>query len=328
MLVHSRKIVGAVIALCLGPVIVACGSSPAYSGSTLRQLTTVSAVPPTSGSAVPSSSDAGSESPLVVAADAAHVPWASSQLASLGPGVQAYIGDSQCTTNFVFVDDAARVYLGQAAHCSARSEKNADGCSAEVLPLQTPVSFRQGGGPHRRGAVIATGQLAYSSWNTMQQVGEKDQSTCTGNDFALVQIAGADAGKINPSVPAWGGPTGLNTHGATAGQRVLGYGNSSLRLGLSPLSPQLGTVEQAAPDDGPWVHRYVAPRPGIPGDSGSAILDDQGEALGTVSTLAFSIPLVNTCGDLNNELHYAREHSGISGLRLVLGDVPFSGPAS
>jgi len=176
--------------------------------------------------------------------------------------------------------------------------------------------------------VIATGQLAYSSWNAMQRLGERDQATCAGNDFALIQIPAADAAKTNPSVPAWGGPTGLNTHGTAPGQRVLGYGNSSLRLGLSPLSPQDGTVEPSAPDDGGWVHRYSSMRPGIPGDSGSAILDDHGEALGTVSTLAFSIPLVNTCGDLNRELRYASEHSGIPGLRLVLGDAPFSGPTS
>ena len=65
--------------------------------------------------------------------------------------------------------------------------------------------------------------------------------------------------------------------------------------------------------------------PGVPGDSGSAFLDAEGNALGTLSTLAIA-PLAgsNGVGDLDHELAYAQPNSGISGLQLVPGTEPFS----
>ena len=64
---------------------------------------------------------------------------------------------------------------------------------------------------------------------------------------------------------------------------------------------------------------------GAPGDSGSGFLDGDGRAFGTLSTVAVA-PLAgsNGLGDLKRELRYAREHSGIAGLRLVRGTEPFS----
>lgn len=76
----------------------------------------------------------------------------------------------------------------------------------------------------------------------MRQIGEKAQNACAYNDFALVK----DYGKVNPSLPYWGGPAGINTAGAQPGDRVYSYGNSSLRRGISELSPQTGHVTQAA----------------------------------------------------------------------------------
>ena len=65
--------------------------------------------------------------------------------------------------------------------------------------------------------------------------------------------------------------------------------------------------------------------PGVPGDSGSAFLDAEGNALGVLSTLAIA-PLAgsNGVGDLNSELNYAKANSGIGGLALVPGTEPFS----
>ena len=48
----------------------------------------------------------------------------------------------------------------------------------------------------------------------------------------------ADADGGNPSVPHWGGPTALNTTGTNLFQHIYSYGNSSLRLGLTELSPK------------------------------------------------------------------------------------------
>ncbi|WP_280259752.1 hypothetical protein [Nocardia abscessus] len=149
-------------------------------------------------------------------------------------------------------------------------------------------------------------------------------STDDGDEqVTLVKIAAADLGKVNPSLPHWGGPTGINTTGAAEGGRVYSYGNSSLRGGISGLSPQVGESENDDPAVGGWTHTLTAPTPGIPGDSGSAFLDRDGRALGTLSTLGIALPIVNHVGDIHQELDYARTHSGISGLRLVLGTEPF-----
>ncbi|HET9421338.1 MAG TPA: hypothetical protein VFO49_09385, partial [Nocardioides sp.] len=74
-----------------------------------------------------------------------------------------------------------------------------------------------------------------------------------------------------------------------------------------------------------WTHPVYTVSPGVPGDSGSAFLDAEGNALGTLSTLAVA-PLAgsNGVGDLAHELAYAQQHGGISGLELVPGTEPFT----
>jgi hypothetical protein len=63
----------------------------------------------------------------------------------------------------------------------------------------------------------------------------------------------------------------------------------------------------------------------VPGDSGSGFLSADGEAVGTLSTLAIApLPASNGVGDLSHELAFAQQHSGLSGLRLVPGTEPFS----
>jgi len=139
----------------------------------------------------------------------------------------------------------------------------------------------------------------------------------------LVKVAPEDVGKVNPSVPYWGGPIDINTTGTDIGDRVYGYGNSGLRLGIAELSPRTGQSKADGRATAGWTHALTAPMPGIPGDSGSAFLDRNGYALGTLSTLSVGLPIVNNIGDMSHELAYARAHSGISGLSLVLGTEPF-----
>ena len=55
------------------------------------------------------------------------------------------------------------------------------------------------------------------------------------------RIDPADVGKVNPSVPGFGGPTGVGGPSAT-GADVYSYGNSSLRFGITQLSPKQGIV--------------------------------------------------------------------------------------
>jgi hypothetical protein len=249
--------------------------------------------------------------------------WAPADTAAIHPGVQMYTDGAQCTANFVYTDGAGNVYVGYAAHCAGTGgATDTNGCDAGSLPLGTKVEFAEGGSLIGH-TTVGTGTLAYSSWLTMQRTGETDENACAYNDLALVKVDPGSVADVNPSVPFWGGPVGINTAGTAAGDTVYSYGNSSLRGGVEALSPKQGTSLGTAGDG--WTHPVYTASPGVPGDSGSAFLDAEGNALGTLSTLAIA-PLAgsNGVGDLNHELTYAQQHGGLNGLTLVPGTEPFA----
>jgi hypothetical protein len=232
--------------------------------------------------------------------------------AAVAPGSQTYTEGAQCTANFIF-RDASATYVGQAAHCSSTgSNTETDGCRAESLPLGTPVEIEGATKP---------GTLAYNSWITMQRVGEQDPNTCLGNDFALVKLDPADAAAAQPTVPFFGGPTGLRTTGTAVGDSVFSYQNSSLRFGVTALKPKRGT--STGMSLGGWRHNVYTVTPGVPGDSGSGFLDAQGRAFGVLSVLeALPRPASNGVSDLAKALEYARAKEGVTAT-LVTGG-PFS----
>jgi hypothetical protein len=237
--------------------------------------------------------------------------WAPAGSATVHPGVQTYTAGGQCTSNFVF-QEGSTVFLGQAAHCSGTGgQTETDGCSSGSLPLGTAVEVKGAG---------RAGTIAYNSWLAMQASGEGNPDACAYNDFALVRLDPADAGRVNPSVPGFGGPTGVGGVGGL-GSTVYSYGNSSLRAGITKLSPKQGIVAQN--EGGGWSHSVVTLTPGVPGDSGSGFLNGSGQAFGTLSTLQLA-PRAgsNGVGDLQRELAYARSH-GFPGLQLVPGTEPF-----
>ncbi|MGQ0846234.1 MAG: serine protease [Sporichthyaceae bacterium] len=241
--------------------------------------------------------------------------WAMAALAPVRPGVQTQTrGSGQCTANFVYTTPG-KVYLGQAAHCSGKGEATeTNGCTAESLPLGTKVDIPAAG---------VTGTMVYNSWLTMQQRGEKNENACNYNDLALIEIPASALDRVNPSVPVFGGPTGVNTGGTEPGERVVSYGNSGLRGGLALLSPKTGTSIGTIGEG--WSHSVYTLTPGIPGDSGSAFLDSQGRALGDLSTLSLApTPLSNQVSDLAHALAYAREHAPtFASLRVAKGTEPF-----
>ena len=258
-------------------------------------------------------------------ADAAPT-YAPASTALIHPGTMMYTDGAQCTANFVYTDSAGNTYVGYAAHCAGKgSSTDTNGCSTDSVPLGTKVTFTNDGNLASEGTTVGTGTLAYSSWITEHQLGTTDANTCAYNDLALVKVNAADVGKVNPSVPFWGGPTGIDTDGTKAGDRVYTYGNSSLRAGLSPLSPHTGISLGDAAADGGWSHPLYTVSPGIPGDSGSGFMSADGKAIGVLSTLGLApLPASNNIGDLAKELAFAQAHSGISGLTLVKGTEAFS----
>jgi hypothetical protein len=240
--------------------------------------------------------------------------WAPAESAAIRPGVQTNTEAGQCTANFVFTD-GTDVLLGQAAHCSGQGAATAtNGCDQDSAPLPIGSRVEITGFDGK----TYVGSLVYSSWNTMLANGEQNDDTCENNDFALVKLSTADAAKVNPSVPFWGGPAATNTAGTEVGDDVFTYGNSSLRLGFAALSPKSGV--SLGTSAGGWTHTIYTATQGIPGDSGSAVLDSAGKALGVLVTVAAApIPLSNGVSDLNHLVTYAKTHSGLTGLTLANG---------
>lgn len=238
--------------------------------------------------------------------------WAPASTATIHPGVQLVTDGMQCTSNFVFVR-GYDVLLGMAAHCAGTGgPTDTNGCTTKSLPLGTRVTIE---GATRRGVLV------YSSWITMQRARERNASVCASNDFALVRIDPVDIRRVNPSVPHWGGPRGLNMTGLPSGTDVYTYGDSSLRLGISALSPKWG--QSLGSDRGGWSHQVYTASPGVPGDSGSALLDSQGRAAGVLSTVAVTpLPASNRFSDLARAIYYAAVKG--FGVKLVNGTVGFN----
>src|SRR4051812_30610204 len=234
---------------------------------------------------------------LAAAGTASAAPaWAPAATAPVHPGVQTLTDGAQCTSNFVFYDASNNVYIGQAAHCSGTcGSTETNGWDSGSLPNGTAVDVDGASKP---------GTMVYNSWLAMQAKGETNADACAGNDFALVKLDPADASKVNPSIPFWGGPTGI-TDTTTTGETVLSYGNSSLRLGITALSPKQGKSLGNAGENGGWTHPVYTVSPGIPGDSGSAFMNNGGKAFGVLSVLeVLPRPASNGVADLSRALNY------------------------
>ena len=255
--------------------------------------------------------------PLVAAQapPAAAAPtWAPAATAPIHPGVQTVTAGGQCTANFVFFDASNTVYIGQAAHCSGTGgATETNGCDSGSLPLGTPVQV---------GGASQPGTMVYNSWLAMQAAGETNPDVCAFNDLALVRLNPADFGKVNPSIPFWGGPNGIDTNGTVQGENVYSYGNSSLRGGVTQLSPKQGVSLGDAGNS--WSHNVYTASPGIPGDSGSAFLNSAGAALGVLSTVQIApVAGSNGVGDVSREINYMSSHSSL-GAQLANGTQPFN----
>lgn len=239
--------------------------------------------------------------------------WATAARATIHPGVQTRTDVGQCTSNFVFYD-RSNVYIGQAAHCSSTGPPtDVNGCEAGVLPLGSRVRISGASYP---------GVIVYNSWITMQKVKEKRERMCLGNDFALVRIDPRDRARVNPSIPFWGGPKGIDSS-TGPGELVYTYGNSSLRQGIEELSPHFGF--STGDEYRGWSHGMYTVTPGVPGDSGSAVLGPDGGALGILSTLSAFPPAQNNASSLAKAAWYMKRYTAFDGVKLANGTLPFSG---
>ncbi len=209
-----------------------------------------------------------------------HPPWPSPEDASIRPGVQISSQGGSCTSNFLYrTHDNASLMLGTAAHCFADAEDTStNGCDENVDPLEPGAEVNIQGASE-------PGVLVYSSWHEMQQSEETNEDACRFNDFALVLIPDAERENVSPAVLGFGGPTGLAGPGdAGVGDKVLWYGSSSLRPGVEEVQANEGYLVSS----GSWSAVMYGAPPGLPGDSGSGVLLNSGEALGVLNTVRFA----------------------------------------
>jgi hypothetical protein len=221
----------------------------------------------------------------------------------------------QCTGNFIYTTGDS-VLIGYAAHCpGGGGASDINGCTTPPGELGVPVAITGTDG------AVSVGTLVYSSWIAMQANGETDVDLCELNDFALVEIDPADVAKVNPTVPLFGGPEGLDTDGTETGERVFSYQPNILTSTPAKQGVSQGDMR------GGLTHIVMTMPPGVMGDSGSGYLDAEGDAFGSLSTLlleADGTPVANGVTDLAMALDYANEFGGIGEISLVTGTEPFS----
>jgi hypothetical protein len=242
--------------------------------------------------------------------------WPDLAAATIRPGVavqdQASFSASaplgtHCTSNFVFVDQLGRLYLGTAAHCFDEGETVGSGgrCAARPMPIGTEVEIDGATSP---------GRLAYISTEAMARLGTKGEDACEANDFALIEIDAADTGLVHPAVLDLGGPKAIAA-AVDDGLAVRTVGATPFRPGPARLDRAEGAVQQTRA--GGWMHMVAFTPQRIVGDSGSPVIAADGSAVGIVGTLALSGN--NGVVNLHLALDFARQATGLD-LRLVTWD--------
>jgi hypothetical protein len=220
---------------------------------------------------------------------------------------------SVCTAAFVF-RNARATFLSYAAHCAIPAQdKHRSGCDYETLPLGTRVEIRGEDGAR------AYGTLAYSSWRTMQEIGETDDDRCRFNDLALVRIDAEDVASVDPTVPVVGGPTRLDRTPPDRFERVVSYQPYASR-------PALKAGVSLGARAGGWTHRIDVSPPANLGDSGSGVLDSDGEAFGILATRYLDRLATSGVTDLRLALAYAERYGDVGRVDLVPGRAPFRAP--
>lgn len=234
-------------------------------------------------------------------------PTSAPTASQIRPGVEITANGSSCTANFIYSLNSSTVYIGVAAHCFSDDADGENACtSSNPEYSDVVVNIENASKP---------GELVYSSWRAMQEVGEDlGSSTCEFNDFALVKIHPDDLANVHSAVLKFGGPTALFASIADVGEAVYAYGAS---FGAETKSGQVTAIE-----GGGWAYRLqMGFTPGVPGDSGGPVLASGGQALAVTTLLNVSVglgaPVSNSAVNLQQALSYAKNNGFINqGVRL------------
>jgi hypothetical protein len=166
------------------------------------------------------------------------------------------VSPNGCTMNFIFTDGTSK-YIGTAGHCVAGGRTVIAQIATRVDPTNTVVTL------------AAIGSVT-KSWNAG-----------IGRDFALVKIN--PGFKVVSGMAGALGPTGVFC-GDPVGQPVMHYGHGYIFF-VEQGHPKFGEVipdatilfKFASPNGFNWVGY------GLPGDSGSGVMNDAGLAVGDLT---------------------------------------------
>lgn len=214
---------------------------------------------------------------------AVNAPVTTSKCTGVRPGQQVASSQGRCTMNFLFAGSDGNRYMGVAGHC--------------VPGADLDTTWAYGSGP------VAT--------VNGQRIGEWVYAVNSGvRDFSLVRL---DTGvAASGELMHFGGPTALYTDHAPTPALLHHYGQISMTGSLVPgrsmIAPNtLHTAQVAALGAGVW------------GDSGSAVIDSSGRAVGVLVTLgAINSRSAGTNGitRLDHQLPFAERSLGVQ-LALV-----------
>jgi hypothetical protein len=178
------------------------------------------------------------------------------------------VSPSGCTMNFVFTDGSSK-YIGTAGHCAGNGQTVIAQVGVRVDPADSVVV-----------TLAAIGSVV-GSWNNG-----------IGKDFALVRIN--PAFKVMPGVAGALGPTGVFC-GDPVAQPVMHYGHGYaffVEQGYAKFGEVVPDLTLLVPFTTANGFNWVGY--GLPGDSGSEVMNDAGLAVGDlthgISTAGLPVP--------------------------------------
>lgn len=166
------------------------------------------------------------------------------------PGARISTPIGGCTTNFVYTDDAANLYIGTAGHCGSVGMRvnSADGNSF--------------------------GEIIFS------------ENAYPVSDFALILIDPEDVASVSPAMRYWGGPTGMTiAEDVEQGDLILSYGYGVGFGSTEQTRRRAGLLTLYRVTD---YSGLIAGTPGDSG--GPIVHAETGKALGIINVLKLGAP--------------------------------------
>lgn len=168
---------------------------------------------------------------------------------SVRPGTAFTANGARCTFAFLIQGSDHRLYAATAGHC---------------LPVAAMTTWAPDRGPQILSSDAVVGHARYSVFSSLER------------DFALVQLNKRQ--RHDPSVCHWGGPSTVQTQPSSTPVAARYYGQGELPRLVAPA--RVGAF-LALPDQ-----RYVRLTGVVDdGDSGGPVLDDQGRAVGVLTSI-------------------------------------------